>query len=539
MYGRRGLFGVSFLSDTLPLWVWNCANERNRLVVRRLATVVVVVLLGAGRAEGLGARAPELRFSRKHSEARLGAAYRAAVRNLMVVNTVPIKESADAGSYDQAGLITTPPGTFIRAGGGYDQPWTRDASVNSWNAGNLLEPVVARNTLWAVVKREKNGRLIVQQDKEWWDQIIWVTAAWKHYEVTGNAAFLGRAYQTAVDTLQADREKHFNDHYGLFEGPAFLNDGIAGYPAPPADAKESRGSFVLDYKGADKMMVLSTNCLYVSAYRSAAKMARALGRPAKEVAALDGQANALAATIRERFWIAGKGRFGYLIHGVGPLQGKLEDYQESSGQAFAILFGVATPEQAQSILSHVKLLPHGIPDVYPSFARYSLDRPGRHNAIVWPMVEGYWGDAAARAGDTAAFAHAMSGLAELSDDSGGHFYEIYNGVSGRPDGGWQTGHHWQSQPDQTWSATAYLRMVYFDLFGMRFHPDGIEFAPTLPRGWGDVSLVGVHYRGAVLTIRLKGAGDTVKSFRLDGRKISKPVIPGTLKGPHMVEIVLR
>jgi hypothetical protein len=29
----------------------------------------------------------------------------------------------------------------VRAGGGYPQPWTRDASVNSWNATSLLDTV--------------------------------------------------------------------------------------------------------------------------------------------------------------------------------------------------------------------------------------------------------------------------------------------------------------------------------------------------------------------------------------------------------------
>lgn len=505
--------------------------------------MLAAVVMACGVCQG-AVTAPVVHFSKKGSAARLGAAYRAAVRNLMVVNTVPVQDSPDAASYDATGLIASPPGEFIRAGGGYDQPWTRDASVNSWNAANLLEPVAARNTLWAVVKRDQDGRLIVQQDKEWWDQVIWVTAAWQHFAVTGDRAFLRDAYETAVDTLRVDREKHFNKKYGLFEGPAFLNDGIAGYPAPPADAKESRGSFVLDYPGADGMMALSTNCLYVAAYENAARMAVVLGRPAKEAAALRERGLRLAGRIRARFWMAKAGRFGYLIPGAGSLKGKLElgslePYQEGSGEAFAVLFGVATREQAHEVLEHSKLLPYGIPDVGPSFARYRGERPGRHNAIVWPMVEGFWGDAAARAGDVAGFAKAMNGLADLAAGSGGHFYEIYNGTTGKPDGGWQVGHEWKSQPDQTWSATAYLRMVFTDLFGMRFQPDGIVFKPTLPRGWGAVSLTGVHYRNALLTIRLRGAGDVVRSFRLDRKKRETARIPAGLRGRHVVEIVLR
>jgi glycogen debranching enzyme len=499
-----------------------------------LTTLMTFAVHGA---ETSGATQPRLQFNKKHSQATLGRAYRAAIRNLMVINTVPIKNGSHAATYNQTGLIATPPGTFVRAGGGYDQPWTRDASVNSWNAANLLEPAVARNTLWAVVKRQKNGRLIVQQDKQWWDQIIWVTAAWKYYTVTGNRTFLRRTYETAVDTLKRDREEHFNEHYGLFEGPAFLNDGIAGYPSPPADATDSSGSFVLEYPGADRIMVLSTNCLYVSAYQSAAKMAQALGRPAEEVEALEEQANTLAAIIRKRFWIASKGRFGYLIQGTGSQAGKLETYQEGSGQAFAILFHVATPEQAWSVLSHVKLLPHGIPDVYPSFPRYE-QHPGRHNVIVWPIVEGFWADAAAREGDVAAFGRSMSNLAGLAVGTHDNFYEIYNGTTGRPDGGWQTGQEWKSQPNQTWSATAYLRMIFVDLFGMRFRPDGIAFRPVLPKGWGTVSLSGVHYRDAKLTIRLLGSGAKVESFRLDGKKLIQPMIPATLHGRHVVEIQL-
>jgi hypothetical protein len=82
----------------------------------------------------------------------------------------------------------------------------------------------------------------------------------------------------------------------------------------------------------------------------------------------------------------------------------------------------------------------------------------------------------------------VENLAELADSSG-EFYETYNAQTGVPDGGWQTGSHWASEPDQTWSATAYLRMVYDDLFGMNFTTSGITFQPTLPAGWGNVTRI--------------------------------------------------
>lgn len=88
----------------------------------------------------------------------------------------------------------TAPNTFIKAGGGYNEPWTRDASINAWNAGSLLEPVVARNTLWAVAQRQPDGSVVLQRDNQWWDKVIWITAAWNHPKVTGDRTFLQTAY---------------------------------------------------------------------------------------------------------------------------------------------------------------------------------------------------------------------------------------------------------------------------------------------------------------------------------------------------------
>jgi glycogen debranching enzyme len=178
-------------------------------------------------------------------------------------------------------------------------------------------------------------------------------------------------------------------------------------------------------------------------------------------------------------------------------------------------------------------------DVYPNFPRYSEVRPGRHNEIVWPMVEGFWALAAAHYHDESAFAHEVSNLAQLARSSSGIFYEIYNAQTGAPDGGWQTGSHWESQPDQTWSATAYLAMIYRGLYGMNFTPAGIEFQPLLPAGWGDVSLTGLQYRGMTLDIHLHGAGCAVRTFALDGKPQKQPFAPATLTGMHSVDITVR
>ena len=511
-----------------------------------IGVALMAALLCGERAQGAGSRkvgsqragkagaAPALQFALPERQRTLGAPYQSAVENLLQVNTVRYASRGRARVYNQTGLLTAQPGTFFRAGGGYNQPWTRDASVNSWNAGSLLAPAVARNTLWSVVRRDGHGRLMVQQDDQWWDQVIWAVAAWNHFLVTGDRGFLARAYETVADTLVEDKRRHFNADRGLFEGGAFLNDGIAGYPAPPADAQESRGSFVLKYPGAEKVMALSTNCLYVGAYRAAAAMATELRRPAAEAEGWTEAADALTGRVREAFWMSGEGRFGYLL---SP-EGGLDASQEGAGLAFAMLFGVATPEQAASVLRVAHVEPFGMTDVWPAFARYSEGRPGRHNVIVWPPIESFWAEAAARAGNLPVFSREVETLARLAHNDRNKFWEIYNSRTGLPDGGWQVGHAWFAAPNQTWSATGYLRMMYAGLFGMRFQSDGLALAPALPEGWGDVSLTGVRYRRAVLQIQLHGAGTVVRSFQVDGVEKAEHVVPASLRGDHRVDVVL-
>ncbi|WP_419994752.1 MGH1-like glycoside hydrolase domain-containing protein [Streptomyces boninensis] len=470
---------------------------------------------------------PAIEFGGAH-DALLGGAYRSALQNLLEINTVPY----DPAEYNQTGLLTDPPGTFIRAGGGYEQPWTRDASVNSWNAASLLSPTVARNTLWSVCRRQDDGTLIVQQDNQWWDQVIWVIAAREHFLLTGDRTFLTDAYEAAANTLDRNRDKHFNAAYGLFEGPAFMQDGIAGYPSPPYDPAND-SSFVLDHPHTDKMLSLSTNCLYYAAHLAAADLAAKAGerRAAGRWRAAAAQ---LRTAVNRHLWRPEAGSYGSFIHGTGPKAGRLEPHQETNGLAFAVLCGVASRRQVRTLLDGTHQEPHGVVNVWPHFDRFDDARPGRHNVIVWPMTTAMWGHAAARGGRTDLFARTVTDIAELWHGDG-HFWEIYNARTGAVDGGWQVGRQWDSQPDQTWSATGYLRLIHQGLFGLRAGHRGLSFAPSLPPDWGPVTLSGLAYRGATLDLTVEGEGSRVASCTLDGRP-APARIPAGLTGQHELRI---
>ena len=465
-------------------------------------------------------------------QASVGAVHALALENLLALNTIRDPKH----DHNRSGLFRDPPGTFTRAGGDYQTPWTRDASINSWNANSLLAPAVAANTLWAVVERQ-NGKLIVQQDNQWWDQVIWIPAAWNHFLVTGDRAFLAPAYEAATQTLARRRDKNFNAAFGLFSGPSFFNDGIAGYPPPLGDTG-GKDSFVLDHPGTDKIMALSTNCLYVAAYRAAAGFACELGRPPSEARDFDQKADALAAAINARLWNPDARAYGYFLYGSGPDIGKMEKYQEGSGLAFAVLFGVADATRARALVADAHRQPEGITSIWPNFATFSDAKPGRHNNVIWPLVNGLFAHAAATVGATGIMADEIVGQANLALASK-DFREVYNATTGAVDGGWQNGNHWGSAIHQTWSASSFLRAVYLGVFGLGFERDGLRFNPRLPADWSGVQLTGLPYRAGQLDLTLTGVGTRVTRLALDGRPVPGNFIAaGDLTGRHRVEITL-
>ncbi|MEU6147878.1 hypothetical protein ABZ848_47020 [Streptomyces sp. NPDC047081] len=510
-------------------------SSRGRLSRRGFLAAVTVLGATSARAtaQGNGYTMPTLTFADPAVQHRLGTLYSTALATLAGKHTI----DADPSVYDRARLLAYPPGTVVRAGGGYPAPqrWTRDAAVNAWSAASLLAPTVGRNTLWSVVDRGPDG-LAVQQDDQWWDQVVWIVAALHHYRVTGDRAFLAQAYETSANTLAARRTSDFAPSFGLFRGPGFMNDGISGYPSPPASARV-HSSFVLDHPGSERLMCLSTNCLYCGALSALADMADALGEPTR-AQALRTEAASLRRAVDRHLWREDEGTYTYFVRD----DGHVDTSQEGAGLALALLCGVADARRARLVLDGTHWQPHGIVNVWPHFPRFDDGRPGRHNVMVWPMVHGLYGNAAAGAGRADLFERAVDRLAALVSASGNDFYELYDSVTGAVDGGWQEGgsgraEHFVSQPDQTWSATAYLRLINDGLFGLAFAEDAVRLRPCLPPGWGAVSLRGLAYRDMTLDLTLSGGGSRVRACTIDGRAAA-PVVPADGTGHHTVDLVL-
>jgi len=387
------------------------------------------------------------------------------------------------------GRVPGEPPFFLQAGGGYDTPWTRDSAINTWQAAAWLAPAVAKDTLLMVL--DPDGERVVW-DTQWWDQIIWVVGARELALVTGDRDWAEQAYRVGVATLERLDERCLAD--GLYRGPAVMADGITGYPPELHDPERAGESFVLEHPATHTVHALSTNALFVLALAALADLAEVTGadpEPWRRRSAV------LAARVRDRFWLDQENRFGYLV-----VEGRLTAEQEGLGLALAILSGTATRGQARVSVAGVQHAPRGLSAVWPAFTGYDLDHFGRHGAALWPMIMGVWAQAVARTGDAVAFGKELDRLCSLFEGSGGDFLEVYHPATGLPDGGWQIGRQWRSEPDQTWSATTLLGTVLHGLAGLRPTPSGLEVRPCLPPGAGSIELRGVPWRGELLTLDL-------------------------------------
>lgn len=436
------------------------------------------------------------------------------------------------------GLLEEPK-PVILAGLDYDTPWTRDAAINVWNGVGLLWPSVARNTLLSVLERKDNQ---LQIGGQYWDAIIWSIGTWSYYLYTGDKEFLQPALNAVRASLQNFEFDEYDESYGLFCGPAVYGDGVAAYPDRYSPG---RTSSILDWQRFNQqskaprghgipMMALSTNCVYYQAYRIADWMAQELN-----LSPLPGYADR-AARLREdilkHFWNSERGTFRYLVDSQGG-----SDHQEALGHSFALMFDIADSHQSRSVLENQTIEPAGIPCVWPSYERYvQKGGYGRHSGTVWPFISAYWGDAALKYDRPELFFREFNTFS-ANINRHGQCAEIYHPVTGDVYGGLQEAGHgtdgleWTSCTRQSWTASAYLRMILFGVAGLHFSSRGIEVKPCLPENIHEMQITSILYRNAILNLTVKGSGTKIRRFTLNDVN-TIPFIPTDIHGEQTILI---
>lgn len=403
----------------------------------------------------------------------------------------------------------------IIAGADYTTPWTRDGSINVWNAFALLDAEVSKNTLLSVLKR--NGQEY-QVDGQYWDAVIWSIGAYQYILATGDQGFLKIAQNALENSLERFEKEEFDAKDGLFRGAAVYGDGIAAYPDQYAngpnpgiegwlEAPENK-DLIVDTGRGIPMKALSTNCVYYQSYVIMAELNKLMGKDATDALA---KAEALKKAINDNFWNEEKGSYDYLAYEC--------DYQEAIGIAFVLLFGIADERQSALVLQNTYVTEQGIACVWPCFDRYlELGGYGRHAGTIWPHAQGFWARAAFEKGFVQGFENELYTLAEKAVRDG-QFYEIYHPDTGAVYGGLQLFGNaisqWGSCAHQTWSATAYLSCIYYEMLGLELENGAVSFKPYLPEGVNEATFSGLKIGNTTFDIVIVRGGDNPTEARYE------------------------
>jgi hypothetical protein len=405
-------------------------------------------------------------------------------------------------------------GAFM-AGAKWPGVWTRDISYSIYLSLAIINPDACKTSLMAKVK---NKRIIQDTGTggSWpvsSDRMVWALAAWEIYAVTGDKNWLKESYEIIENSADDDLKTVRSSNNGLFYGESsFLDWREQTYPlwADPVDIYNSQ--------------CLGTNAIHFQTYVILEEMAKELGKPA-------GKYQVIAGTIKEKlnqyFWINERGYYGQYLYGrTFPA---LSTKSETLGEALAVIFGIASPEQQKTIVRSVPVINYGTPVIFPQIPNI----PPYHNNSIWPFVQAFWTLAAAKGQNEAAVLHSLASIYRAS----ALFLTNKENMTA------STGHYMGTEINsdrQLWSVAGILSSVYRVLFGMQFTPSGLELHPFVPANYAGIrTLKNFKYREAFLDITIDGFGNEIDNIMLDGKFITSPVIPAALNGKHTLIILLK
>ena len=406
------------------------------------------------------------------------------------------------------------PDTTLRTGKEWAGVWTRDVSYSILLSMAYLQPEASRISL--MKKVNANGVIIqdtgsggawpVSSDRE-----IWALAAYEVYKATGDRAWLEYIYPIIKKSL-ADDALTLASETGLVKGEtSFIDWREQSYPRwmQTADIYNSEA--------------LGTTIVHVQALRTLADIAEELGKK-KEAEAYRVDAQQKADAINSELWLDDKGY--YAMYNYGRNFAILNPRTETLGESLAILYDVASPERAATITEHQPVTPFGTAIFYPQIA----DIPPYHNNALWPWVGAYWALANAKAGNEQGTLEAIGAVfrpAALFATNKENFV-LDNGDIATE----------LNSSNMLWCLAGNIAITNRILFGIHFEKDGLAFRPFVPRALAaERTLDNFTYRGATLSITVKGYGSEIKSFRLNGKE-HKPFIPANIKGENSIVITM-
>jgi hypothetical protein len=438
----------------------------------------------------------------------------------------PILDAAFALAVDCALGVIAPAGTTsaMLAGGQpgdlYYQPYyylthgtdireyTRDSAQHiMWGDSVIIDPAAARGTL---IRRCNFASLLIDEDTvPTGDNIHFICAAWEYFKITGDTNFLLTCWSCMTNTMITEETTQKDPADGLWTGSPW-SDNTSGFLT--TDAFNNRQTQVKS---------VYCNSLVVGAWQSLAAIAATLG-DANDAAQYAAKSVASKAAINAELYRPEFGTYCYYEYDPSNV---FYNYREDITAGFLWLFGVTNAQACLNYHTNFTATPYGYRNVDPILPAGATSY---HGGNVWEDEEGY-------------HAWALAGLGQSEELEPFIFWHARAGI---PLKHWQegtmdpaTGQFQTNYTDMIWGAMGYTSYWTRDVFGIQYAPDCLQFAPCVPRAFGNgfyAVLNNFNYRNSSLRIILTGCGTTVQNILLDGTSVNG--VPATVTGSHVVQI---
>ncbi len=406
------------------------------------------------------------------------------------------------------------PDTTLRTGKEWSGVWTRDVSYSILLSMAYLQPEASKISL--MKKVDPLGRIIqdtgsggawpVSTDRE-----IWCIAAYEVYKVTGDRNWLEYIYPIIKRSLETDAKTVYGTETGLVKGETSF-----------IDWREQSHPKWMQCADIYNTETLSTSIVHAQAWKVLSEIASELGHK-KEAKEASEMSEKIASAVNDHLWMDDKGYYGMYLYGRDNLI--MNPRAETLGESLAIVWDVADADRAKTITENNPTTPFGATVFYPQIA----DMPSYHNNSLWPWVGSWWAIANAKAGNEDGVMQGIGAIVRpaalfctnkenFNLDNGDIFTEL-------------------NSSNMLWCLSGNLALTHKILFGIEYGKDRLLFHPFVPKALaGNLQLDNFKYRDAVLDITVKGYGNEIKSFTVDGKEQAPEILAKKAKG-HLKVVI--
>lgn len=367
-----------------------------------------------------------------------------------------------------------------------------------------LNPFVGAEGDALLTSRVKHGYLVPQETRRYGWPVInenpqWFLAACEIYKTTADPRLLRRIGDVAEKVIGEECRVALDHSSGL----------VTGVPRYLATA---RG--VPSWMGPEQLFGAASFTVNVTYWASLHAMneitaTMAMRNEKSHLPDLPLDADTLLRSIHRSMWLPNLGWYSGMLYGSYPGRVPLHA-ADNLGQALAVATGMPLENMNRVLMGKTAFPFSGVPLFSPRLGAWA-EEPSQAEALAATM----WPIAAARTGNDRAYNASLGALV----------YGICNDILA--DGARQP---LVRQPLSS--------VVLRGFFGITPAADGLYFAPCVPSGMPGVKTVSrLHYRRCELTLRVRGVGNEVQSFCIDGKETA-PFFPASLEGHHTVDIIL-